>query len=230
MKTVGLIEARMGSTRLPGKVMREFCGRPMVWHIGDRLRRVDGIDQLVMATTADSRNAPLVAFAEQHGMAVFRAELEDDIAGRLAGAMRLTEADAIMKINGDCPLVDPAVLQILLDRFVEAGDADYASNKVTWSYPLGLSAEVIGRTAVDWCDENLATPQDRELVANWIRDHPDRFKVISVSAPYDVSHLDLTVDTAEDFAEVNRIFEALYREDDCFGLDEILEFLGVDPH
>ena len=87
----------MGSTRLPGKVMREFCGRPMVWHIGDRLRRVDGIDELVMATTADARNAPLAAFAEQDGMAVFRAELEDDIAGRLAGAMRLTEADAIME-------------------------------------------------------------------------------------------------------------------------------------
>ena len=83
--------------------------------------------------------------------------------------------------------------------------------------------------ALDWCDANLTTAEDREFVTSWIRDHPDRFQVISVTAPWDLSHLGWTVDTLQDFLEVERIFQALYRPGEAFGLGEILSFLGIDP-
>lgn len=225
MKIVGLVQARMGSVRLPQKVMLPLAGRPLIGHIFDRLRRVDNLTGIVLATTADPRNDPLAAFAAEEGALVYRARTEDDIAERLAGAAALVGADAILKVNGDCPLVDPAVLALLVTRF-RRGDVDYASNKIVWTWPEGLSAEVIAASALVWCDANLETAEDREFVANWIRDHRDRFRVASVEGTRDLTRHGLTVDTAEDYALMQRIFDALYPHDPVFGLDAILSHLA----
>src|SRR3989304_2895228 len=139
-RIAGLIQARMGSTRLPGKVMLDLAGKPMVGHIIDRLQAVPGLCGIVLATTVDSRNDGLVEYARSRGLSVYRAQGEDDIAERLAGAAKLMRADAILKVNGDCPLVDPEVLWRLVAAFESAGDADYASNKIIWTYPMGLTA------------------------------------------------------------------------------------------
>lgn len=214
----------MGSTRLPAKVLRPLSGRPLVGHIFDRLRATAGIDGMVLATTADPRNDPLVAFAASEGVPAFRAIGEDDIAERLAGAMRLSGADAILKVNGDCPLVDPSVLGLLVARF-RKGDVDYVSNKIRWTWPEGLSAEVIARAPVEWCDVNLATAEDREFVANLIRDDRTRFRVASVEGPQDLTRYKWSVDTAEDLAEVEAIFDALWPSSRLFGLEDILAHL-----
>ncbi len=221
MKVVGLVQARMGSTRLPSKVLKPLAGRPLVGHIFDRLRATAGVDALVLATTTDARNDPLVAFAALEGVLAFRAVGEDDIAERLAGAMRLASADAILKVNGDCPLVDPAVLASLVGRF-RTGNVDYVSNKIRWTWPEGLSAEVIGRAPVEWCDANLRTAQDREFMANLIRDDRTRFRVASLEGPQDLTRYKWSVDTAEDLAEVEAIFDALWPSNPLFGLTEIL--------
>ncbi len=214
----------MGSTRLPGKVMRDLAGKPLVGHIIERLRAVPGLCGIVLATTADPRNDALADYALGLGTAVYRAKGEDDIAERLVGAAHLARADAILKINGDCPLVDPAVLARLVTAYEAAGNADYVSNKIEWTYPLGLSAEVIRTKALEWCDVNLSAAEDRELVANWIKDHPERFKQISVTSGRSLSHLNWSVDTPEDFAFVERVFSALYPADPVFGLDAVLAF------
>ena len=218
----------MGSTRLPGKVMRELAGRPMVGHIVDRLEAVPRLCGIVLATTADPRNDGLADYARARGLAVYRARGEDDIAERLLGAARLMRADAILKVNGDCPLVDPEVLGRLVAAFEAAGDADYASNKIEWTYPMGLSAEVITARALAWCDANLTEAQDRELVANWIKERKEQFKQVSVTCDRTLGHLNWTVDTAEDFAFAERVFAALHPANPLFGLDDVLAFLGVE--
>jgi spore coat polysaccharide biosynthesis protein SpsF len=228
IKVAGVIQARMGSTRLPGKVMKPLAGRPLIWHIADRLRRTRGVGPLVLATTIDPRNDPMAAYAvDGLGIVVVRAEREDDIVARLCLAAAATGADAVLKVNGDCPLVDPDMLGLFVERYLAEPGLDYVSNKIEWSWPLGFSAELISRKALEHCDAILTTDEERELVCNWIRDHPDLFRRSSIVRRGDnLSHLDLAVDTPEQYREMQEIFTSLYREGESFGLDAVLAYLG----
>lgn len=221
----GLVQARMGSTRLPGKVMKTLAGQPLIGHIFDRLEATEGVSGVVLATTVDPRNDPMVSYAESRGIPVFRAQGEDDIAERLAGAARLVDAEAILKINADCPMVDPAVLRQIILAWENAPDADYASNKIVWTWPEGMSAEIIGRQALEWCDANLITAEDREFTANWIRDHREQFSVVSVEGDRDLTSYAWCVDTPEDFEEVSALFAALYPQNPLFGVEALLRHL-----
>ena len=219
----------MGSRRLPGKVMMPLAGRPIIWHIFDRLSRTIGVRGVILATTHDPRNDAMVHYAEDLGMTVFRAEVEDDIAARLAGAVRMTGAHAILKVNGDCPLIDPGILQHMVECYVSEPNVDYVSNKLVFRYPLGLSAEVVSQRALNWCDDNLSGAHAREYVADWIKAHPEPFRAVSVTGGQDLSHHDWSVDTPEDFSFVGRIFDALYQDGKIFGLADVLEFLADAP-
>ena len=222
----GLIQARMGSTRLPGKVLLDLAGKPLIWHVTERLRRVPGLDGIVVASTADPQNDALAEFAAREGLSIHRHPQEDDIAGRLAGTVRELGATAILKINGDCPLVDPRVLTRLLDRYLGQAGLDYVSNKSIKTYPLGLSAEVIAARPLLWCDGNLRSAVDREYVADWIRNHTDRFAVASIEHERDLSQHGWMVDTPEDLAFVQDIFARLYRNGEVFGMEQVLAILG----
>ena len=224
----GLIQARMGSSRLPGKVMMPLAGRPLVLHILDRLNRVNGLSGVVLATTCDARNDPMVDLLGRYGTPVVRCTAEDDIAARLAAALDATGADAFVKVNADCPLFDPAVASELLRRFLESG-ADSASNKHPATYPLGYSVEIVGARAIRWCDGNLSSPTDRELCVKWILDHPEQFPTVSIEAAEDRSDLNLTVDTPADYDVMCRIFDALYLPNMAFGLGEVLRYLSKPP-
>lgn len=225
-RIIGLVQARMGSTRLPGKVMKPLAGKPLIGHIFERLEAVAGLDGMVLATTVDARNDPMVAYAESLGIPVWREPGEDDIVARLAGAARLTKADAVLKVNADCPMVDPAILARLVAVFRADPGLDYVSNKINWTWPEGMSAEIIATGALEYCDANLTEAVDRELVANWVRDHTDRFRRASVEAEQDyyTDQPKLSVDTPEDFAEASAIFDALHRPGRIFGFDEIRSF------
>lgn len=224
-RVIGLIQARMGSTRLPGKMMQPIAGKPMIGHIVERLSEVTRLSGQVLATTMDPRNDPMCAYVARLGVDIWREEIEDDIAGRLYHAASMMEADAILKINGDCPMIDVSVLNELVALYEAATDADYASNKIKWTYPEGLSAEVISSRALKWCDANLKTDEDREFVANWIRDHTDRFKVVSQEGSRDLSMHSWCVDTAQDLDFARDVFDGLYAQSPLFGLEEILVFL-----
>ncbi len=222
---VGVIQARMGSSRLPGKALRPLGGKPLVWHIIDRVRRADRCQQVILATTTDPRKEPLIEFAQQQGLDVVLEEEEDDLAARIAAAARRSGADYLLKTGGDCPLVDPDVMAKMVDLAVET-QADFCSNRVRWTYPLGLSCDVMSSKAVLWCDENLTEAEDRELFALYVRDHPQDFVVTSFENDIDLSDLAWTVDTPEDYEDVGRIFDALYRDGTCFTLDDVLFFLN----
>jgi spore coat polysaccharide biosynthesis protein SpsF (cytidylyltransferase family) len=222
---IGIIQARMGSSRVPGKAMLDLAGRPLIWHMIDRMRRVRGVGPLILATTADRRNDPMVAFAEREGLKVFRHPVEDDLAGRIAGAISGVPGDVVLKTGGDCPLIDPAVLQRMVDVALAEGDADFVSNRVQWSYPLGLSADVLSRRAIEWCDRTLTAPEERELFAVYVRDHPDRFKVVPIVNDRDLSHHGWTVDEPADVLFMRDIFDRLYREGEVFGMHDVLAYL-----
>ncbi|MDF1750895.1 MAG: NTP transferase domain-containing protein, partial [Alphaproteobacteria bacterium] len=154
-RVLGVIQARMGSSRLPGKALIDLAGKPLVWHMIDRMRRVKGVSEIVLATTADTRNKPLIDFCKSLGIDSFQHEVEDDLAGRISGAIRGRTGDIILKTGGDCPLIDPVVLQRMVDTALADPCADFVSNRVQWSYPLGLSADVISRRSIEWADANL---------------------------------------------------------------------------
>ncbi len=224
-RLVGLVQARMGSIRFPGKVMQPLAGVPLVGHIFDRLLATPGVSGLVLSTTQDPRDDPLVAYARSRGIAADRGPREDDIADRLHRSAGLAEADAIVKVNGDCPLIDPAIIARMTQAWLADPALDYVSNKIVWTWPEGLSAEIISRRALAWCDDNLTDPADREFVANWIRDHPDRFRRLSIEGDRDLSAHGWAVDTPDDFDFVVRIFDALHQDGQIFGLEEILDLL-----
>lgn len=215
----------MGSSRLPGKALLPLAGKPLVWHIIDRMWRVRGVGRIVLATTTDPRNEPLIDFVRGEGVEVFRHPLEDDIVGRISGAIAPYPGEVVLKTGGDCPLIDPTVLQRMVDVGLSDPEADFISNRVIWSYPLGLSADVVSRRSIEWANANLHTPEQRELFALYLRDHPHQFKVVPIVQSVDMSQHNWCVDTSEDLAFVSSIFDALYREGECFGLVETLAFL-----
>jgi len=226
MKVVGAIQARMGSSRLPGKAMLPLAGKPLIWHMMDRLRRVAGLDALVLATTADPQNDALCAFAAAEGFLVIREPLEDDLASRFARVVERTGADAVLKTGADCPAIDPVVLTAMKDRFVAERDADFVSNRVRWTFPLGLSADVVSARAIRWANENFTLPEDREFFAIRIRDNPDRFRVVSFENDVDLSKHSWLVDTPEDYAWISPMFDALYKEGSSFGMRDALSWLA----
>jgi spore coat polysaccharide biosynthesis protein SpsF len=215
----------MGSTRLPGKVLLPLAGRPLVGHIVDRLRATPGVCAVVLATTSDRRNDPLVAFARDENIAVHREPKENDIASRLAAVVRLSNADAILKVNGDCPAVDPAIMAMLVARYAD-GDVDYVSNKIVWTWPEGLSAEVISCGALEWCDRNLESEDDRELVANWIGSHRNIFRVASVEGASNLTRYRLTVDTQQDYERMSDLFSSLWPNEPLFGIESVVQHLA----
>ncbi|MSQ92712.1 MAG: hypothetical protein EXR87_07270 [Gammaproteobacteria bacterium] len=224
MSVVGVLQARMGSSRLPGKALRPLAGKPLVWHMIDRMRRTGVCERIVLATTMDPRNAPLIEFARAEGLEVVQEERENDLASRIMQVVSLTGADFLLKTGGDCPLVDPDVMRGMVARAISTG-ADFVSNRVRWTFPIGLSCDVVSASSVRWCDSNLSKAEERELFAVYIRDHPERFKVASFEHEHDLSHHGWTVDTPEDYAFIQSVFDALYREGGCFGMNDVLRHL-----
>lgn len=224
---IGVIQARMGSSRVPGKAMLELAGRPLIWHMIDRMRRVRGVDPLVLATTADPRNEPMIELAQAEGLRIFRHDDENDLAGRIAGAIQGLPGEYVLKTGGDCPLIDPAVLQRMVDTTRAEGDADFVSNRVKWSYPLGLSADVMSRKAIEWCNANLTRPQERELFAVYVRDHPAQFKVVGIVNDVNLSYHGWTVDEPFDVVFMQQVFDDLYVPGQCFGMNDVLAYLSA---
>lgn len=224
IKIIGLLQARMGSSRLPGKVMKTIMGVPLSGHIIDRLLATRHVTQVIVATSIDHRNDPLVEYARSRGVEVYRSPCEDDIAERLYFSARMTGADAILKVNGDCPLVDPVIMSNMTELFLANAETDYISNKMEMTWPEGMSAEIITFRALEWCHENLEDEKDRELVASWIMSHPDRFPQITLKNDGDnpLQHK-LSVDTPEDYQYVLKIFEKFYEGNRYFGFKDLLE-------
>jgi spore coat polysaccharide biosynthesis protein SpsF len=211
--TVAIIQVRMTSTRLPGKVLADLAGQPLLGHMLARVRRTESLDGTWVATTANATDDPVVAFCEGQGVPVFRGD-EADVLGRFAGAAAAARAELVVRLTADCPMMDPALIDEAVERRA-AGGFDYLSNAGERTYPDGLDIEVFTRAALDEADREARLPFHREHVTPYLRtglytDIPTgRFKIGSFEAPADFSHLRWTVDTPTDLERVRAIVMGL---------------------
>ena len=233
---VAIIQARMTSSRLPGKVLADIAGKPSLQWMIERAGRAQRLDRLIVATTRNTDDDPVADLAARLGVDAFRGD-ERDVLGRYRGAAARAGAETIVRLTADCPMIDPDLIDQTIARF-QQGDCDYASNARIRSFPDGLDVEVFSRAALDRAAETATHAYAREHVTPIINGSgPDRaqppFNCADVVAPADFGHVRWTVDTAEDLARVRRLFALL---PDGFGWLEALSaatrepaLLGVTP-
>jgi spore coat polysaccharide biosynthesis protein SpsF len=227
--SVGIIlQARMGSTRLSGKVMEPIVGRPMLERELERISRLAIPHRSVVATTTVARDDVIVELCESLGVPSFRGS-EDDVLGRFEGAARRFGLDPIVRLTADCPLVDPEVVEAVCRLFLDDGPCDYASNTLVRTFPRGLDVEIFSRASLERASREADTPGDREHVTAFIYRHPERFRLRNHKAPTDWSGERWTVDTAEDLALVRAVYDRLYPRNPRFDMHDVLALLDREP-
>jgi len=227
-RIVGIIQARMGSTRLPGKALADLAGAPFFARVVERMRACETLDALVLATTAEASDDPLAALAESLGLLVYRGSV-DDVLDRFTQAARLAEADLIVRITADDPFKDPQVTDHAVRLWLQRPDLDYVSNTIQPTYPEGLDIEVFTREALERAWREARLPSEREHVTPYIWKHPDRFRLLNFAHERDLSHLRWTVDYPEDLAFARAVYERLYRPGQVFLMADILRLLEAEP-
>jgi glutamate-1-semialdehyde 2,1-aminomutase len=203
MKVVAIIQARMGATRLPNKVMRDICGTPMIGLLLERLKDSKRVDEIVLATSIDSRNDALEAYVRDLGYAVYRGS-ESDVLDRYYRAAEQCNADVIVRITGDCPLTDPALVDEVIECFLQK-KADYASNVAPPTFPDGLDVEVFSFHALEKAYREAAQPAQREHCTPYLRES-DHFVRANVAHSADLSAHRWTVDEPDDLAVIEQVF------------------------
>lgn len=225
-RTVAIIQARTGSTRLPGKVLRPLLGEPLLAHVVRRVRRAGTVDETVVATTTLAADDPIEALGASEGWPVTRGS-EMDLLERYLDAARLHDAEHVVRITSDCPLVDPTLIDDVVDALAADG-ADYASNTLEpRTFPRGLDVEAMTIGALEAAGREDRDPASREHATPFLYRHPDRFRLTAVRNPVDLSAHRWTVDTPEDYELVRRIYDALGRDD--FGWQEALAIVEANP-
>jgi len=209
MKAGIVVQARFSSARLPGKVLRPLAGRPLLAWLLERLRTLGDEARIIVATSDRPEDAAVAELARTSGVEVFRGAL-DDVLGRLLGAFDAFALDVGVRVSGDSPLLDPRLVSRALGLF-RAGDADLVTNVQVRSYPKGQSVEAIGASALRRADAEAPAPHDREHVTPWFYARPGRFRIRNFGYDPPLPALQLSVDTAEDFATVERMLQAMTR-------------------
>lgn len=204
MKVVAIVQARMGSTRLPNKVMKRIGGVPMIELLLARLAKSKEIDQIVVATSSDERNTPLVEHVHSMGYLCIRGS-ESDVLDRYLVAARQVDADVVVRITGDCPLIDSALVDQVIQKF-KAAPLDYLSNTSPATFPDGLDTEVFSLQALEQAGRESQDSFDREHVTPYLR-RPGLFKTAAWTHDEDLSRLRWTVDEPADFEVVSQVFQ-----------------------
>lgn len=225
MRTIAIIQARTGSTRLPGKVLMDVAGRPMIRRVLDRASRIQGIDGIAVATPDLVEDDGLSDLVHGLGHRVVRGPAHDVLERYLLAADAM-EADVVVRLTSDCPLLSPSVSSLVVERF-QTGTFDYCSNTIERTWPRGLDTEVVDLRALRIAGREASTPSDREHVTPFVWRQPDRFRLESVSTLPDRSDLRWTVDTPNDLELVRRVFAGMSEDD--FDLPEILDLLRREP-
>ncbi len=229
-RTVAVIQARMGSTRLPGKTLMRAAGKPLLAHLIERLRRARRVDQIVVATTVNPEDDAIEALCRALvGVGCFRGSV-DDVLGRVVAALVAFSADIHVEVHGDGPLPDWNVVDGLIGAYLDGGH-DVVTNAQTVTYPPGLDAWVYSTRLLAAVERVAAAPEHRESPSLYLLQHPERYGVLNREAPAALRRPDvyLEVDTAADFEVVRGIMEALYPANPAFTTEDVLRFLDAHP-
>ena len=227
MSVVAILQGRLSSTRLPGKVLEPVLGEPMIVRQIERIRRSETIDTLVVATSIDPSDDPLVAHLERRGVEVRRGPL-DDVVARFAVVVDEFAPDTVVRLTADCPLTDASVIDRVVREHLASGD-DYTSNVLTPTYPDGLDVECISAAAFARLVALPLTPREREHVTLGLYGRTGEFTLGNVTQEIDRSNLRWTVDVPGDLAFVRTVYERLYHEDPGFGQSEVLALIAQHP-
>ena len=229
MKTVIIVQARMTSTRLPGKILLEVMDKPLLEYQVERLRRVKMADEIIIATTVNETDMPVVDFCKRLRMPYFRGS-ENDVLSRYYYAAKQYQADIVVRITSDCPVIDPVIVQEIITFFIaNRNHYDYVSNGLEESYPRGMDTEVFYIRTLEEAYAKATEQAEREHVTPFIYRHPERYRLFNYKNTCDQSHYRWTVDTIEDFTLIRYILETLYPINPQFSMQDIIELLDKHP-
>ncbi len=225
---VAVVQARMSSTRLPGKVMREIAGKPMLWHVINRLQCARSIDKIVVATSTDPSDDVISRWCAEEGVPSYRGALFD-VLSRYHGAASEHGARTVVRVTADCPMIDP----LIVDRAVEAFLAPTAGAPLDYlgldsSFPDGLDTEVFSFEALERAFGEASLPSEREHVTPYIWKNRERFRVLSLANHEDLSHMRWTVDDERDLEFARRVFMSFACPLRVFYMEEVLDVLSMN--
>src|SRR3989344_2709249 len=231
MNVLAVIQARMGSTRLPGKILMGLEGKPMLWHIVERVKQSKAIDGVVVATTIGREDDATAELCKQEGWLCYRGSAED-VLDRYYQATKTFGASAVVRLTGDCPFIDPFIIDLCVEKFLE-GKHDFVSNCEVDSstFPRGLDVRVISFTALENAAQNAKKPFEREHVWPYVFEHQETFAIGPVVTAPDAYRADyrLTVDYPEDFELAKTLYRKFWRPGTMVNVPEAISFLNNNP-
>ncbi len=209
--------------------MLPAAGKPLLEHLVERLQRVPQLNGIVIATTTKPIDDSILRLSDKLGVAHFRGS-EHDVLERVLGAAHAVGADVIVETTADCPLLDPTIVERCVERYFSE-QVDYVSNFLQPSYPIGMNTQVFATSVLEEVSRLTKNPIDHEHVSLYIYSHPEKFRLLNVSAPLESARpeLRLTLDTIEDYHLISAVFNALYPSKRDFNLTDILTFLDAHP-
>lgn len=227
MSIIAIIQARVGSTRLSGKVLKKIEGKTVLEHVIDRVKAAKNIDDIVVATTVKKEDLKIVKLCANLGISIFCGS-EDDVLDRYYQSARLFKADHIVRITSDCPLIDFKIIDDITDLYFKE-KIDYVSNTMPETFPDGEDVEVFGFKALKIAWKKAKMSSEREHVTPYLKNNPKIFRTVNFRCKIDLADKRWTIDEPEDFEFIKIIYKNLYPKDPLFGMDKILYFLIKHP-
>jgi len=222
-----IIQARVGSTRLPNKVLKDLAGKPVLWHVVDRLKHSKLITDIIIATTILPEDDAIQKFCEENNVKFSRGSSEN-VLSRYYEAAKKFNADVIIRITSDCPVIDPVLLDEMIEVYLQGG-ADYLSNSITRTFPRGLDAEIFSFKVLEKAYTESSLQYELEHVTPYIYQHTELFSLKNFAGEKDYSFHRWTLDTDEDYLLIKEIYNALYREGEIFLRNDILKLFELRP-
>jgi spore coat polysaccharide biosynthesis protein SpsF len=225
--TLAIVQARMSSTRYPGKVLAPLAGQPMILRQLERIQRAKTLHAIVVATSTDASDDELAEIVKASGFDVVRGDLNDVLA-RFIKVIDQYQPETVVRLTADCPLISPKVIDQVVARFNQ-GDCDYASNTMTPTYPDGLDVEVVKASVLREVYGTSTDKNEREHVTLGVYRKPDKYRIANFAGEVDLSDLRWTVDTPADYHFVKAIYEELYPKNPNFDFEEVTSYLQSHP-
>ena len=228
-KVNAIIEARMGSIRLPGKTMLPIVGKPSIELLIERLRLARKINTIILATTINPEDDVIESFCIRNQVVCFRG-YSSDVLGRVYNAAKKYETDVVVEVTGDCPLLDPRLIDDCIDLFAKS-DYDYLSNFIEQSYPAGIDVQIFSFSALEEINRLAKAEKFREHVTLYILKHPEKYRMHNITAPPELYYPDwhLELDEQNDYELIKKIYENIYYRNQAFTTTDVINLLKANP-
>jgi len=228
LKIIGIIQARMHSQRLLGKVMLNLIGKPLIWHIYNRLRSCKYLDEVVISTGEYSTNKEIIDYAQMSNIPYYSGS-EKDLIDRLYQTAIKFQASAIVRVTADCPLVDPIIVDKLVQTYLNDQEYDIVTNCKVRTFPHGLDVELYSNRSLEKMWKEIKQPEIREWFPFFVEKNPSLFKVFNIGSDRNLSHMRWTVDYPEDFELIKIIYQSLFKQNKIFTTKDVLDLLEKNP-